>query len=346
MWKPRGPMGRVTELHRGQEQPIAAWNSVRTDLAVEIHEDISRTSPSIKGLTVDVDEQEQIKTTRMKITTQAASSAMQKLKGTYVTLEVPELRHKDPDLQEQVALCLAQELKPYIHVPEQAVVLVVGLGNWNVTPDALGPLVVENLFVTRHLFHIMPEMLEEGFRSICAIAPGVLGITGIETTEIVQGVVDRVKPDLVIAIDALAARSLDRVNTTIQLADSGIQPGAGVGNHRRALNKETLGVDVIAIGVPTVLDAATIASDAMDILFTHLENKVPGNDASKILNQFDHDEKRQLISELLQPIGNNLMVTPKEIDEFVEDIAHVVAMGLNLAMHPAMTIEDAKALTH
>ena len=345
MWKPRGAMGRLADMHQWDREQ-AQWKSVRTDLAVEVHEDVSRTLSHIPGLSIDIDEQEQIKTTRMQIETQEASEAMQKLMGTYVTLEVPELRHKDPDLQELVALRLADEVKQYIRVPEQAVILVIGLGNWNVTPDALGPLVVENLFVTRHLFHLMPDILDEGFRSVCAVAPGVLGITGIETTEIVQGVVDRVKPDLVIAIDALAARSLDRVNTTIQLANSGIQPGAGVGNNRRALNKETLGVDVIAIGVPTVLDAATIASDAMDIMLTHLEQQVPGNAAVTFLNQFDHEQKRQLISELLQPIGNNLMVTPKEIDEFVEDIAHVVAMGLNLAMHPAMTIDDARTLTH
>ncbi|MCY0875984.1 MAG: GPR endopeptidase [Firmicutes bacterium] len=323
------------------------WDGgARTDLALEAHELVTRGQPSIPGLHMEEEREEQIKTTRIRVESEAAARSIGKLPGTYATLEVPDLRHKDPDLQDRVAECFAKELERFIKLPPNAVVLVVGLGNWNVTPDALGPLVVESLFVTRHLFSLMPEVVGDGFRSVCALAPGVLGLTGIETSEVVKGVIDSVKPDLVIAIDALAARSIERVNSTIQIADSGIQPGAGVGNRRKAINKETLGVDVLAIGVPTVLDAATIASDAMDLLFDHLEKNVPGNGAGRLLNQFTHDEKRRLISEVLQPLGNNLMVTPKEIDEFVDDVAHIVAMGLNLALHPAMDMEDAKSLTH
>ncbi|WP_109431068.1 GPR endopeptidase [Sulfoacidibacillus thermotolerans] len=328
-----------------KENEEIPFYSVRTDLAIEANELLGENA-HIRGIQMENDEEPQIHITRLEVKTLAAAKQIGKLQGKYVTLEVPDLRKKDPDLQDRVANRFAKELTAFINVPEQAVVLVIGLGNWNVTPDAIGPLVVEDLFVTRHLFSLMPEVIDEGFRSVCALAPGVLGITGIETSEIVQAIVDRLHPDLVIAIDALAARSLDRVNSTIQISDSGIQPGAGVGNRRRALNRETLGVDVIAIGVPTVVDAATIASDAMDLLLQTLENKVPGNGAGRIFGQFAPQEKRALIAEVLQPLGNNLMVTPKEIDEFVDDIAHVVAMGLNVALHPGMSMEDARELTH
>lgn len=321
-------------------------NSVRTDLALEAHEAAGRREDGIPGLTVATEREEQITVTRMTVETEEASHRIGKVPGRYTTIEVPDLRRKDPALQERVAVRFSRELEGFIRVPEDAVVLVVGLGNWNVTPDALGPLVVESLFVTRHLFHLMPESVDKGFRSLCAMAPGVLGITGIETTEMVRGIVDRVQPDLVIAVDALASRSLNRVNSTIQIADSGIRPGAGVGNQRRALNRETLGVDVVAVGVPTVVDAATIASDAIDLLLSRLEDRLPGNGLGTLLNPFNLEEKRALIEEVLQPLGNNLMVTPKEIDEFVEDIAHVVAMGLNVALHPSMSLEDAKELTH
>lgn len=320
--------------------------SVRTDLALEAHELARRNGKKIDGLHVQTEQEEQITITRMRVETEQAARHIGKLRGNYVTLEVPDLRRKDPDLQERVAKRFSEELHPFIEVKEDAVILVVGLGNWNVTPDSLGPLVVENLFVTRHLFSLMPDIVDRGFRSLCAVAPGVLGITGIETSEMVHGIVDRVKPDLVIAVDALASRSLERVNATIQISDSGIHPGAGVGNQRKALNREALGVDVIAVGVPTVVDAATIASDAIDLLLSHLEDKVPGNGIGQVLSHFSSNEKRDLIAEVLQPLGNNLIVTPKEIDEFVEDVAHVVAMGLNVAVHPSMTIEDAKELTH
>lgn len=324
-------------------------DSPHIDLAVEAREFAHGMNPEhldIPGVDMQEHKEEQISVTRIHVQTEAGARAIGKVPGLYTTLEVPDLRHKDPDLQERVAVRLAEELAQYVRLPQHALVLVIGLGNWNVTPDALGPFVVESLFVTRHLFSIMPEVIGDGFRSVCALAPGVLGLTGIETSEIVRGVVENVRPDLVIAIDALAARSIERVNATIQIADSGIHPGAGVGNHRKALTKETLGVPVVAIGVPTVLDAATIASDAMDLLLAHLEKNVPGNGAGHILNQFSRDEKRALVGEVLQPMGNNLMVTPKEIDEFVEDVAHIVAMGLNLALHPAMDLDDAKSLTH
>jgi spore protease len=315
-----------------------------TDLAVEAHE-LSNGSSSIQGMYMDAEKIGPIAISRITIESIAAAKRVGKAVGHYTTLEVPELRKRDPDLQEQVAQTFAKELSKFLQLNDKSTVLVVGLGNWNVTPDSLGPLVVEKLLVTRHLFSLMPEMVQSGFRSVCAFAPGVLGLTGMETSEIVSGVVDRLKPDLVIAIDALAARSLERVNATVQVADTGIQPGGGVGNHRLAINQETLGVKVIAIGVPTVVDAATIASDTIDLLLRELDAKSPEHTANSTLHHMPVDEKKRLIAKVLQPLDNNLLVTPKEVDEFVEDMAYVLALALNAALHPDISFEEARELT-
>lgn len=346
------PYALQTQLDRHREGDeawlISDTASPRTDLAIEAHELARGAESAIKGVEQSDVEEEGVKVSRLNVLTKEGERRIGKSRGRYVTLEVPGLRHKDPELQEKVAQKFAAEFEELFKLPADASVLVVGLGNKNVTPDALGPLVVERLFVTRHLFRYMPEILgnEPGYRTVSAVSPGVLGITGIETSEIVKGIVEHVKPDVVIAIDALASRSLSRVNSTIQIANNGIQPGAGVGNKRKALDESTLGVPVYAIGVPTVVDAATIANDAMDLVMNQLEHSVPGNAAGEIFNQFSPQEKWQMIRELLEPLGNNLMVTPKEIDEFVEDVAQMLALGLNKALHPALTMEDASALTH
>lgn len=319
------------------------YESVRTDLAVEAHQMARGTDKSqdIPGVIVQQTQEERILITRMHIKDPAGAQRMNKKMGHYLTLEVPELREKDPDLQRQVTEVLARELKPFLPQRKEDVILVVGLGNEKVTPDSLGPLVVEKLFVTRHLFQHMPEAVQDGFRSVAAVAPGVLGNTGVETSEIVKGIVEHIRPSMVIAIDALASRSLQRVNTTIQVADTGITPGAGVGNRRKGLNEETLGIPVLAIGVPTVVDAVTIAHDTIDLLLQRISKEVPGNACAELFSHFTQQEKKQLIHEILQPLGHNLMVTPKEIDAFVADVASVVAQGLNVALHEGITLEDA-----
>lgn len=331
-----------------QKWQVPSTYSPRTDLAIEAHELARGADSSLNGVDESHEELDGIHVTRVHVRTKVGEKRIGKRKGKYITLEVPGLRHRDPDLQERVAEQFAKELAALVALPEDAKILVVGLGNANVTPDSLGPLVVERLFVTRHLFHYMPEVLGDGkgFRSVCAVSPGVLGITGIETSEIVSGIVEHVRPDAVLCIDALASRSLNRVNSTIQIADSGIQPGAGVGNKRKAIDRDTLGIPVIAIGIPTVVDAATIASDTIEMVLQKLKEMVPGNGANQIFDQLAPNEKWQMVKEVLEPIGNNLVVTPKEIDEFMEDIAQVVAKGLNVALHPSMTMEDAAMLTH
>lgn len=321
------------------------WNSysIRTDLALEAHQlaGISHDGADIPGVDLEQSSENGIHISRMHIKDMNGSRIMNKKIGHYLTFEVPELRYKDPDLQRNVAQVFANEVRDFLHLGKKDSVLIVGLGNWNVTPDSLGPLVVEKLFVTRHLFTHMPDVVKDGFRPVAAVAPGVLGITGVETSEIVKGIVEHIRPDLVIAIDALASRSLERVNTTIQVADTGISPGAGVGNKRKGLNMETLGVPVVAIGIPTVVDAVTIAHDTIDLLIERIEREVPGNTCAQLFETFTDREKKQLIHEILQPLGQNLMVTPKEIDQFIEDIAKVVANGLNMALHEAITMEEA-----
>ncbi|MBX6394160.1 MAG: GPR endopeptidase [Alicyclobacillaceae bacterium] len=317
--------------------------SPRTDLAVEAHQLAG--GGDIPGVDVETWTEEGITVTRMHVRDEAAARRIGKAVGRYSTLEVPGLRKRDPDLQERVSRRMAAELAAFIDLPDTAPALVVGLGNWNVTPDSLGPLVVDKLFVTRHLFHHIPDVMGDGYRSVSAVAPGVLGITGIETMEIVKGIVEHVKPKLVVAVDALASRSTKRVNTTIQIADTGIHPGSGVGNRRKGLTRETLGVPVVAIGVPTVVEAMTIIQDAWDYLLQKLTREL-SDQLRSAFPSFDPEQKYQWITEILDPMGDNLVVTPTEIDAFVEDVAQIVATGLNVALHPAITPEDAALFTH
>lgn len=316
---------------------------IRTDLAIEAKEFYSRQEnrEDIPGVEVDVIRNENYTITRVKVVEEVGARIIGKPRGNYITIEVPKLRENDKDLQDEAGKVLAQEVARIVNLNDQSVILVVGLGNWNVTPDALGPRVVEHLLVTRHIKEYVPDQIDEGVRSVCAVAPGVLGITGIETSEIIRGIVDRVKPDLVIAIDALASRKMERISTTIQLADTGINPGSGVGNNRKELSRESMGVPVIAIGVPTVVDAATMASDTIDMVIDSLIKQSPQNgEFYNMLKHMDRTEKYKLINEVITPHVGNLMVTPKEIDRLIDDIAIVIANGLNMALHPSIGPED------
>jgi spore protease len=316
--------------------------NVRTDLAIEARELFKNADTGdIPGVKVDVDKNEDITITRVNVEEEIGARIMGKAKGHYITLEVPRLKDNDKDLQENVSKALAVEIASLVQLNDKSVILVVGLGNWNITPDALGPKVVDHLLVTRHIKEYIPEQIDESVRSVCAVAPGVLGITGIETSEIIKGIVDRIKPDVVIAIDALASRKLERVNTTIQIADTGINPGSGVGNNRKQLSKETLGVPVIAIGVPTVVDAATMANDTIDLVIdSMIEGASKDSEFYKVLKDMNRDDKYKLIHEVLYPYFGHLMVTPKEVDRLIEDISVVIADGLNVALHPGIDTKD------
>lgn len=325
--------------------------SDRTDLALEAKEIASRSlGDSIPGIKVTTVEDHGITVTRMDVETEEGSRAIGKMIGHYITLEVPELRNKDSRLQDRLSAAFAREFESFlerINISAKAKVLIIGLGNWNVTPDALGPIVVENVMVTRHLFELMPEQVHPGYRQVSAMAPGVLGITGIETSEIVQGIAEKSRPDLVIAIDALASKALERVNTTIQIADTGINPGSGIGNKRKGINKETLGIPVIAIGVPTVVYASTIVNNSIELLLNHMRQQTENaKGIFGVLETLSDEERLQFVREVLGPLGQDLLVTTKEIDEFIEDIANVIASGLNAALHEAVDLDNVAAYTH
>ena len=216
-------------------------------------------------------------------------------------------------------------------------ILVVGLGNVYVTPDALGPKVVNEIDVTRHLIQYLPQYVDENTRPVSAIAPGVLGTTGIETLEILKGIVENIKPKLLIVIDSLASRSIERISSTIQLADTGIVPGAGVGNTRKELSKETLHIPVVAIGVPMVVEAATIAADSLNLLIEKMkqeigESKELAINLKTLLESLEGENKYELIREVLLPSDYNFIVTPKEIDELIENMKDVIAGGINRSL--------------
>lgn len=320
--------------------------NIRTDLALEAQEIIqSQTAAEIPGVVSEKLQEDGISINRLQVETDEASRQLGKSRGRYLTFETPGLRRKDAALQDRLSEILARELVSFLELPSDLnqAVLVVGLGNWNVTPDSLGPKVIEDLLVTRHAMTVGQKILGEGFRAVCALSPGVLGTTGIETGEIVAALVKRVKPSLVIVIDALAARRLERLHTTIQVADSGISPGSGVGNNRLGINRQTVGVPVVAIGVPTVVDASTIAGEAFDALADHFKKDARGFALTNALKDFDWDQRRILITEVLEPYaGGRLMVTPKETDTFIEDMAYIISGALNSALHPRVHSEGSE----
>ena len=323
--------------------------SIRTDLAIEAAEFIQQTTPgNIPGVKMITEQaHEDIRISRVNIETREGERVMGKSMGQYITLEIPRLREKDPPLQESVSKILSREIKELIGINQDDTVLVVGLGNWNVTPDSLGPKVINHLFITRHLLQYIPDQIGDGVGSVAGLSPGVMGITGIETGEIILGVIDRIKPKAVIAIDALASRRMDRVSTTIQMSNTGIHPGSGVGNKRMALSKDTLGIPVIALGVPMVVDAATMANDTIDLMIDSMLDKAPKDSGFyNLLKDMNKDEKHMLIREVLSPYVGNLMVTPKEVDTLVEDISKVIAGGLNIALHPGIDEDEATKFLH
>lgn len=325
---------------------IPGYN-VRTDLALEASEVIQeQTAADIPGVKVEVNEEENIKVTRVSVLNQEASSRLGKPVGNYVTIEARELRNKSASLQDKISHVLARELTEMAGLKEKPhiSVLVIGLGNWNVTPDALGPKVIEDLLVTRHIMHMQDRrsLIQKGFGHVSAISPGVMGLTGIETGEVVQGVAGKVNPDLIIAVDALAANRIERLHTTIQVADTGVIPGSGVKNQRMGINQSTMGIPVIAIGVPTVVESATIAGEAMDSLINEMKKQSEGAGAlAGVLEKMNWEERRKLIKETQEPYYGQLMVTPKEIDTFMDDISLAVAGGLNAALHPGMAETEA-----
>lgn len=309
--------------------------SIHTDLALEEKERFESDHVEVQGVILEeeYDKEREIRITKVKIETEKGARAMGKPVGTYITMEAPNMAVPDEEYHREISEELAKYIKELIKIEkEDYVVLVAGLGNRQVTPDALGPHVVDNLAITRHIVKEYGKyaMGEDAVHMTSAIVPGVMAQTGMETLEIIKGIVKETKPDLVIAVDALAARNSKRLNRTIQIADTGINPGSGVGNHRNGITEETIGVPVIAIGVPTVVDAATIVNDTMENLIAALETSETLKGVGGVLQGYNATEKYELIKELISPHLNGMFVTPKDIDETIKRIGYTISEGLNI----------------
>lgn len=319
--------------------------NVRTDLVLEareIYKENHRDEMDIDGIEVIEESEKDIKVTTVKVKNEAGAEKIGKPMGNYITIDMPTFTAYDGETMNRVSEVVSEILGRLIKLDTEKTALIVGLGNWHVTPDALGPKVTEKIMITRHLKAVMPEAIDDSVRPVCSIVPGVLGVTGVETAEIIKGVVEKIKPDLVICIDALAARRVERVNTTIQIGDTGISPGAGVGNNRKQINEESLGVKVIAIGVPTVVDAITITNDTIDLVVDSLiNNSSSGTDFYRMLKSLDKNEKENLIKEVLSSKTDmDMIVTPKDIDLIINSLSKIIANGINMAVQPNMNMEE------
>jgi spore protease len=299
---------------------MSGLKNIRTDLALEARESFKEDDVEIKGvvLTKDYIKGKDISITTVVIKDEQGAKAMQKPMGTYITIEAKKLQEKDDDYHKQISEEIGKVILSLVGDDSDNGVMVVGLGNREVTPDALGPWVVDNLFVTRHLIKEYGEEFKKKnkLRCVSALAPGVMAQTGMEAAEIIRGVMKETKPSVILAIDALAARSVDRLNTTIQISDTGINPGSGIGNNRKALNEESLGVKVIALGVPSVVDASTIVRDSME----------------NMLNSqgFSEQEINTFLSEVTEhELVHNMFVTPKNIDESMKCISYTISEAIN-----------------
>lgn len=292
----------------------------RTDMADE-RVKLCEKEGKIEGITSEnIDITDKIKLTKVKVLDDKGKEKIGKEIGTYVTLEIREIEIVDKEDLEKASEVLAQQLRELIK--EYNSILVVGLGNIDTTVDSIGPKVIKDLSITRHLKKYVPELIENDTREISGIAPGVLGTTGIETQEILKGIIEKVKPDAIIAIDALISRDISRLFKTIQISNTGIVPGGGVGNTRKEISKNTMGIPVIAVGVPTLVEAATIVADSIDLIAQQF-------DEFKELRQASKEDKYRLIKAVLEPSKFNLAVTPKEVDDLVDNMKNIIAKGIN-----------------
>ena len=306
----------------------------RTDLALE-RRDIFKKSNNLDEIDgIDAEEKvidENLKISKVKITNSNGEQSIGKPIGDYITIDIKNLKIAEEEEIQKSAEILSNELKQIIdkHIDYKDDILVAGLGNLHVTPDSLGPKVVSDIDITRHIIKYMPQYIDENARPVSALSPGVLGTTGIETLEVLEGVIDKIKPKMLIVIDALASRSIERISSTIQLSDTGIVPGAGVGNTRKELSKKTLGIPVIAIGIPTVVESAVLVNDCLDLFIEKLQEDAKSNE---YLNNLKEQDNYEEIKEALNPYDYNMIVTPKEIDELIKNMASIVARGINLSV--------------
>ncbi|MBR1585906.1 MAG: GPR endopeptidase [Clostridia bacterium] len=304
---------------------------IRTDLAME---SANGASGPVEGVETSIHRQGDMEETVVVIRTPEAAQTLEKPQGRYVTLYHPGLFHAEAAERLSLSRALAKAVQGML--PPDGDLLVIGLGNRHITADALGSQVLDGLLITRHMKQVTLRGLQGRLRGVCAAAPGVLGVTGMETAEMVRGMVEHVRPAAVIAIDALAARESGRICTTIQVTDTGIRPGSGVGNHRLGLTRDTIGVPVIAVGVPMVVYAAVIARDALTLLLQDIG-----------LKEEEHARTVDLLIDKVAREGlGDMVVTPREVDEMVGRVARIIADGLNIALQPQLSEEEIFALSH
>lgn len=319
-------------------------NSVnfRTDMADERVDEYKRVNnlTYLDGVEVIQNEKNNITTTVVKITNENGEKSLSKKIGDYITIETKDIKYLEDKEENELVKIVSDELKNLIKGKEKSneksSILIVGLGNEYITPDALGPKVVKNINITRHVLNIAGDIANSNQRSVCAIMPGVLGTTGIETFEIVKSVVDRIKPDIVIAIDSLASSSMHRIGNTIQLSDTGITPGAGVRNKREGLNYESLNVPVIALGVPTVVDFVTLTNEAIDKMIDKTANEieefedVDNGQLKNIVGFLNQKTRYDMVANLLN--SDSYIFTPKEVDELIDVTSSIIGKSINLAL--------------
>lgn len=322
---------------------------IRTDLAIDYVEE----KQGLKGVKHNTEIIEGITVTNVEL---SEKNVLNKKKGKYITLEFEDVT--DRDNREKIISVLTDILKKNLKLKKDSFGLIVGLGNDKSTPDSLGPLVVNDIIVTNHLYLI--DELSPSYKRVAAINPGVMGETGIETSDIIESIVKKINPNYLIVIDSLASKSIERLNKTIQITDTGIHPGSGIGNKRKEISFETLGIPVIAIGVPTVVDATVIVSDTINFIYKNYafnkeymnnpkskltfnninylkketkENKKDKQELLGLIGTLEDEELQLLLYEVLNPIGYNLMVTPKEIDFVIQKLSSVISNSINNSIH-------------
>ncbi|MDD2510129.1 MAG: GPR endopeptidase [Syntrophomonas sp.] len=305
--------------------------NIYVDMAIEARDLVRGASDQeIPGVKEDIKQLKNIKVTTISILDQNGAEKMGRPIGTYVTIESPPLKINDPYVNDEIVEAMEASMHTLVgeQLKPQDTVLLVGLGNWRATADALGPKFIEYSPITRHYHSYAPDALVEGMRPTCGIAPGVLGITGLETFDVIKGIVEKVQPALLVAVDALAAQDVKRIGTSIQMCNTGIQPGSGIGNARHAITQQELGVPVIAIGCPTIVNAAIIANEAVK------------NFCFSIGAPFNETTSLNTVKEILSPFGGSLGVTPKEIDEIIENTTRIISMGVARSLFPGISKEQ------
>lgn len=306
----------------------------RTDMAIErrdLYRKANNIENEIDGIESEEEEIEDIKITRVNIINEQGEQALKKPIGSYVTIDVKKINNIAMEKEDKIVEVLANEISKIVdkHIKKTDEIMIVGLGNLYSTPDSLGSRVVNEVEITRHIKIYLPQYIDENERAISAISPGVLGTTGIESAEIIKGIVDKVKPKMILAIDSLCSKNVSRINKSIQISDTGIVPGGGVGNARDELSEKTLGIPVIALGVPTVVEMASITNDCLDLFIEDLQKKAESNEA---LNKLKDEDNYEKIKEALIPNDYNFIVTPKEIDELIDCMKDILSRGINEAL--------------